>query len=164
MFVHLFIRHVSRLLCFLLSLSDSTAGKPHKAEDTLADRNIMTRLFYGCYPFFAYCCVGTELFYVTLYLLVFIPEAALNLGGVTITLHAVSFFLFFTLGIRPASSSVRIRDLTCLVRMYIYTYIYFPFFLRQRMTGKKMWSCWYLSPPPTPLPFLILTESSPAVD
>ncbi|CAN0094905.1 unnamed protein product, partial [Sphacelaria rigidula] len=71
----------------------STAGKPHKAEDTLADRNIITRLFYGCYPFFAYCCVGTELFYVTLYLLVFIPEAALNLGGVTITLHAACFWV-----------------------------------------------------------------------
>ena len=69
----------------------STAGRPHKAADTLADRNIITRLFYGCYPFFAYCCVGTELFYVGLYLLIFVPEAAWGLGrGVTITLHAVS--------------------------------------------------------------------------
>lgn len=68
----------------------STAGRPHKAADTLADRNIITRLFYGCYPFFAYCCVGTELFYVSLYLLAFVPEMALDVaGGLTITLHAV---------------------------------------------------------------------------
>lgn len=74
----------------VLSPSDSTAGRPHKAADTLADRNIITRLFYGCYPFFAFCCIGTELLYVSLYLLVFIPEAALELGpGLAITLHAV---------------------------------------------------------------------------
>lgn len=70
----------------------STAGRPHKAADTLADRNVITRLFYGCYPFFAYCCVGTELFYVALYVLAFVPEAGLELTDrVTITLHAVSF-------------------------------------------------------------------------
>ncbi|CAM9653942.1 unnamed protein product [Ascophyllum nodosum] len=72
----------------------STAGRPHKAADTLADRNIITRLFYGCYPFFAYCCVGTELFYVGLYLLIFVPEAAWGLGrGVTITLHAACYYV-----------------------------------------------------------------------
>lgn len=73
-------------------LVGSTAGRPHKAADTLADRNIITRLFYGCYPFFAFCCVGTELFYVFLYLLAFVPEAALEIGnGVTVSLHAVGF-------------------------------------------------------------------------
>lgn len=51
---------------------------------------MITRLFYGCYPFFAFCCVGTELFYVGLYLLVFIPEAAWGVGGVTVSLRAVS--------------------------------------------------------------------------
>lgn len=70
----------------------STAGRHHKAADTLADRNVIIRLFYGCYPFFAFCCVGTELFYVALYLLVFIPDAsfALGGGGLAISLHAVS--------------------------------------------------------------------------
>lgn len=72
----------------------STAGRHHKAADTLADRNVITRLFYGCYPFFAFCCVGTELFYVALYLLVFVPEASFELGaGVAVSLHAVSFFV-----------------------------------------------------------------------
>ncbi|CAN0317244.1 unnamed protein product [Ectocarpus sp. 12 AP-2014] len=74
----------------------STAGRHHKAADTLADRNVITRLFYGCYPFFAFCCVGTELFYVALYLLVFVPEASLALGGggVAISLHAVCYYVF----------------------------------------------------------------------
>lgn len=74
----------------------STAGRHHKAADTLADRNVITRLFYGCYPFFAYCCVGTELFYVALYLLIFIPEASMSLGvggGATITLYAVCYYV-----------------------------------------------------------------------
>ena len=72
---------------------NSTAGRHHKAADTLADRNVITRLFYGCYPFFAFCCVGTELFYVALYLMVFIPEASLSLGiggAGTVSLYAVS--------------------------------------------------------------------------
>ncbi|CAB1119441.1 unnamed protein product [Ectocarpus sp. CCAP 1310/34] len=74
----------------------STAGRHHKAADTLAGRNVITRLFYGCYPFFAFCCVGTELFYVALYLLVFVPEASLALGGggVAISLHAVCYYVF----------------------------------------------------------------------
>lgn len=77
-----------------LSLPFSTAGRHHKAADTLADRNVITRLFYGCYPFFAFCCVGTELFYVALYLLVFVPEASFALGGgVAVSLRAVSVFL-----------------------------------------------------------------------
>lgn len=72
-------------------LSRSTAGRHHKAADTLADRNVITRLFYGCYPFFAFCCVGTELFYVALYLLVFVPGASFELGaGLAVSLHAVS--------------------------------------------------------------------------
>lgn len=74
-------------------LPRSTAGRHHKAADTLADRNVITRLFYGCYPFFAFCCVGTELFYVALYLLVFVPEASFELGaGMVVSLHAVRFF------------------------------------------------------------------------
>ncbi|CAN0087100.1 unnamed protein product [Pylaiella littoralis] len=73
----------------------STAGRHHKAADTLADRNVITRLFYGCYPFFAFCCVGTELFYVALYLLVFVPEASFALGGgVAVSLYAVCYYVF----------------------------------------------------------------------
>ena len=85
-----------------LSCCDSTAGRHHKAADTLADRNVITRLFYGCYAFFAYCCVGTELFYVALYLLVFIPDANFSVGmagGATITLHAVSLGDLIILGL-----------------------------------------------------------------
>lgn len=31
------------------------------------------RMFYEVYPFFAYCCVGAEFFYILLYVLYFMP-------------------------------------------------------------------------------------------
>ncbi|ETP48686.1 hypothetical protein, variant [Phytophthora nicotianae P10297] len=38
-----------------------------------AERNFLLRFYYGCYPFFGFCCVGTELFYILLYVLHFDP-------------------------------------------------------------------------------------------
>jgi CDP-diacylglycerol--inositol 3-phosphatidyltransferase len=64
----------------------------HKAADTLSGRNWLIRLFYGCYPFFAYCCVCTEFFYICLYLLHFNKGAVLvEVGGVAVTLWHVTF-------------------------------------------------------------------------
>ena len=36
-------------------------------------RVFILRWFYGVYPFFAYCCAGTEFFYLLLYLRHFYP-------------------------------------------------------------------------------------------
>ncbi|KAF4319821.1 hypothetical protein BBO99_00005838 [Phytophthora kernoviae] len=38
-----------------------------------AERNFLLRFYYGCYPFFGYCCVGAELFFILLYVLHFNP-------------------------------------------------------------------------------------------
>eukprot|EP00904_Undaria_pinnatifida_P006241 jgi/Undpi1/2747/HiC_scaffold_14.g06125.m2 len=54
----------------------SVADKHHKATTTLRRRNALIRTYYDNLPFFAYCCIGTELCYVLLYLLHFItPES-----------------------------------------------------------------------------------------
>jgi CDP-diacylglycerol--inositol 3-phosphatidyltransferase len=42
-------------------------------KSVAGDRNLLLRLYYGVYPFFGYCCVGTELFYILLYVLHFDP-------------------------------------------------------------------------------------------
>jgi hypothetical protein len=40
-----------------------------------ADRNFLLRFYYGVYPFFGFCCVGNELFFILLYVLKFAPAA-----------------------------------------------------------------------------------------
>ncbi|DAZ96227.1 TPA: hypothetical protein N0F65_012589 [Lagenidium giganteum] len=47
----------------------------HKAVSS--ERNFLLRLYYGNYPFFGFCCVGTELFYILLYVLHFNPAVAI---------------------------------------------------------------------------------------
>lgn len=39
----------------------------HKSKEALAHRNVFLRWYYGIYPLFGYCCVGTELFYILSY-------------------------------------------------------------------------------------------------
>jgi len=41
------------------------AAKGHH-KTTNSDKNIIVRTFYGVYPFFGFCCVGTEIFYVAM--------------------------------------------------------------------------------------------------
>ncbi|CAM9940742.1 unnamed protein product [Ectocarpus fasciculatus] len=48
--------------------------KHHKSTATLKRRNILIRTYYDNLPFFAFCCIGAELFYVLLYLLHFVSE------------------------------------------------------------------------------------------
>jgi len=45
----------------------------HKDKFVLENRNLLLRLYYGVYPFFGYLCVGTEFFYVFLYVLAAAP-------------------------------------------------------------------------------------------
>ena len=46
-------------------------------KDVSRDRNVILQLYYGVYPFFGYCCVGTELTYILLYVLSFNPDMTL---------------------------------------------------------------------------------------
>jgi CDP-diacylglycerol--inositol 3-phosphatidyltransferase len=80
---------------FLLQQLNSVATKGHhKAADTLKGRNFLIRLFYGCYPFFGYCCVFTEFFYICMYLLAFNPKAELTITeGVTVSLWQVTYIV-----------------------------------------------------------------------
>mmetsp|Transcript_73723 Transcript_73723/g.208169 ORF Transcript_73723/g.208169 Transcript_73723/m.208169 type:complete len:234 (+) Transcript_73723:136-837(+) len=70
-------------------------GGHHKAAKTLANKNILIRLYYGVYPFFGYCCVGTEVFYILLLGLSYAPSAALVTPVITITLEAAIWYLCF---------------------------------------------------------------------
>lgn len=40
----------------------------HKSAETLKNRNVLLQWYYAIYPLFGYCCVGTEFFYIFLYL------------------------------------------------------------------------------------------------
>eukprot|EP00611_Tribonema_gayanum_P009499 TRINITY_DN192_c0_g1_i1.p3 TRINITY_DN192_c0_g1~~TRINITY_DN192_c0_g1_i1.p3 ORF type:complete len:220 (-),score=63.92 TRINITY_DN192_c0_g1_i1:1607-2266(-) len=64
----------------------------HKAAGTLHGRNWLIRLFYGCYPFFGYCCVFTEFFYICLYMLAFNKDAFVTVGGVEVHLWQLTFY------------------------------------------------------------------------
>lgn len=63
---------------FLLILDFSShwyhmyASKGHH-KTVAAERNFLLRIYYGNYPFFGFCCVGTEVFYILLYVLHFYP-------------------------------------------------------------------------------------------
>jgi len=58
------------------------ASKGHH-KTTNDDKNIIVRTFYGVYPFFGFCCVGTELFYIFQALLYFMPSLVIVPGVVT---------------------------------------------------------------------------------
>ena len=49
----------------------------HKSKDTLKHRNVLLQWYYSIYPLFAYCCVGTEVFYVLLYVQYFWSNSTL---------------------------------------------------------------------------------------
>ncbi|CAI5703995.1 hypothetical protein KXD40_002457 [Peronospora effusa] len=49
-----------------------------------AERNFLLRFYYGCYPFFGFCCVGTELFYILLYVLYFDPKLLIPIINVPV--------------------------------------------------------------------------------
>ncbi|KAF1329818.1 Phosphatidylinositol synthase, partial [Globisporangium splendens] len=72
---------------FLLVLDFSShwyhmyASKGHH-KTVAAERNWLLRVYYGNYPFFGYCCVGTEVFYILLYVLHFNPTALIPLADV----------------------------------------------------------------------------------
>jgi CDP-diacylglycerol--inositol 3-phosphatidyltransferase len=61
-FVGLVVLDISSHWFHVLSVSGH-----HKAEKSLEGRIFIMRWFYSIYPFFAYCCAGTEFFYVLLY-------------------------------------------------------------------------------------------------
>ena len=50
----------------------------HKSKESLQHRNALLQWYYSIYPLFGYCCVGTEIFYVFLYILHFHKSDYLN--------------------------------------------------------------------------------------
>jgi phosphatidylglycerophosphate synthase len=69
MFVALVILDIASHWFHVLSVSGH-----HKSKESLEGRIFIMRWFYGIYPFFAYCCVGTEFFYISLYAYHHFPE------------------------------------------------------------------------------------------
>jgi CDP-diacylglycerol--inositol 3-phosphatidyltransferase len=61
---------------FVLLSSSVTAH--HKSKEALKHRNPLLQWYYSVYPLFGYCCVGTELFYVLLYILHFYPNETIS--------------------------------------------------------------------------------------
>ena len=61
--------YLSRIF-YLIIIFYSVSGH-HKSKESLLHRNALLQWYYSIYPLFGYCCVGTELFYVLLYLLHF---------------------------------------------------------------------------------------------
>ena len=55
------------VLCFSVSAH-------HKSKEALAHRNALLQWYYSIYPLFGYCCVGTEFFYILLYVHNFMPH------------------------------------------------------------------------------------------
>ena len=41
--------------------------KHHKSEEALENRNALLKWYYSIYPLFGYCCVGTEVLYLLLF-------------------------------------------------------------------------------------------------
>lgn len=74
---HLYPQYMLAFL-FLLVLDFAShwyhmyASKGHH-KTVAAERNVLLRVYYGNYAFFGFCCVGTELFYILLYVLHFFP-------------------------------------------------------------------------------------------
>jgi len=68
----------------------------HKSDETLKNRNVLIRLYYGVYPFFGYCCVGTEVFYMLLLALAYAPAAGVTVvAGFKITLVDIALYVCF---------------------------------------------------------------------
>ena len=59
-------------------------GAHHKSTEGNATKFFLVRWFYGSYPFFGFCCVGAELTYVLLYVLIYVPS-----GTVRVALEAM---------------------------------------------------------------------------
>lgn len=49
----------------------------HKSKEALEHRNSLLQWYYSIYPLFGYCCVGTELFFILLYVTHFHPNELL---------------------------------------------------------------------------------------
>lgn len=50
----------------------------HKSKEALEHRNALLQWYYSIYPLFGYCCVGTEVFYILLFVTHFQPNRLLE--------------------------------------------------------------------------------------
>jgi hypothetical protein len=82
---------LTRSACSQHSVALSGSSSGHKSEKSLKGRLFLIRMYYGNYYFFGYCCVGTELLYIFLYLLSFDPQMMLPLFPVS--LSALAYYV-----------------------------------------------------------------------
>mmetsp|Transcript_28332 Transcript_28332/g.27154 ORF Transcript_28332/g.27154 Transcript_28332/m.27154 type:complete len:212 (-) Transcript_28332:263-898(-) len=64
-FIMLIILDISSHWIHVMSV---TVNQSHKSTEALQHRNQILRWYYSIYPLFGYCCVGTECFYILLYI------------------------------------------------------------------------------------------------
>ena len=50
----------------------------HKSKEALEHRNALLQWYYSVYPLFGYCCVGTEAFYILLYVIYHQPDPLMS--------------------------------------------------------------------------------------
>ncbi len=50
-------------------------GVQHKAAEALKSRGWLVRVYYGNKSVFTYCCIGTELLYLSMYILHFVTRS-----------------------------------------------------------------------------------------
>lgn len=64
----------------------------HKSERG----NWILNLYYGCYPFFGYCCLSQEFYYLARWALFFYPdmEIPIPMDGIRVTLKQVTNYVF----------------------------------------------------------------------
>lgn len=88
-----------------------------------ADRNFLLRFYYGVYPFFGFCCVGNELFFILLYVLKFAPAALIP--GVDVPVASVRRVLRVheldasTVGANMCVCALRIAPCVCAVALLL---------------------------------------------
>ena len=70
--IHTFTYNTIDLSLHSLYLCSVTAH--HKSKQALENRHYLLRKYYEIYPLFGYCCVGTEIYFVLLYLLYYNPN------------------------------------------------------------------------------------------
>jgi CDP-diacylglycerol--inositol 3-phosphatidyltransferase len=76
LFVFLIVLDISSHWFHVMSVSAH-----HKSKEALENRNAILQWYYSVYPLFGYCCVGTELFYILLYVLNFYSHPSIEMVG-----------------------------------------------------------------------------------
>ena len=84
----------------------SRGGRHHKSAAGNAGRSRLVQAYYASYPFFGYCCVGTELTYVALYVRARLAEGSHPRGALA---AGIGYFLMVSV---PACTAKQVVNLS----------------------------------------------------